>query len=182
LVVMLTVVWGLGCVVTSIERTAYPRFKRLITAHELRLFSSPTREECEWAADATDGDVHLPTLQRRLKSYQRMGCFPALEDAPEQVVEFVRRQVELRRERCRCTGRRADREASFSRPSARVFALSLPAPVWVLFISAPSTLLLRTCASFRLPSMTPAWAGAAARSAEAAARPTAARVRVLFML
>ncbi|MEU2135027.1 DUF4158 domain-containing protein [Streptomyces sp. NPDC018352] len=30
-----------------------------------------------------------------LKSYQRMGCFPALEDAPEQVVEFVRRAVEL---------------------------------------------------------------------------------------
>ncbi|MFI1213537.1 DUF4158 domain-containing protein [Streptomyces sp. NPDC020802] len=30
-----------------------------------------------------------------LKSYQRMGCFPALEDVPEQVVEFVRRQVDL---------------------------------------------------------------------------------------
>ncbi|MFC9759768.1 hypothetical protein [Streptomyces sp. NPDC056921] len=30
-----------------------------------------------------------------LKSYQRMGCFPALEDVPEQVVEFVRRAVEL---------------------------------------------------------------------------------------
>ncbi|MBT2453046.1 DUF4158 domain-containing protein [Streptomyces sp. ISL-43] len=30
-----------------------------------------------------------------LKSYQRMGCFPALEDVPEMVVDFVRRQVEL---------------------------------------------------------------------------------------
>ncbi|MFB7211906.1 DUF4158 domain-containing protein [Streptomyces sp. NPDC056255] len=30
-----------------------------------------------------------------LKSYQRMGCFPALEDVPEQVVEFVRRAAEL---------------------------------------------------------------------------------------
>ncbi|MFI1711440.1 hypothetical protein [Streptomyces griseoruber] len=37
LVVMLAVVWGLGWVVTSIERTAYPRFKRLITTHELHL-------------------------------------------------------------------------------------------------------------------------------------------------
>jgi hypothetical protein len=27
--------------VASIERTAYPRFKRLITAHELHLFFSP---------------------------------------------------------------------------------------------------------------------------------------------
>ncbi|WP_424922611.1 DUF4158 domain-containing protein [Streptomyces sp. wa53] len=80
---------------TSIERTAYPRFKRLITAHELHLFFSPTRDEIRWAADATDGDEHLLALLLMLKSYQRMGCFPALEDVPEQVVEFVRRQVEL---------------------------------------------------------------------------------------
>ncbi|MCX5158037.1 Tn3 family transposase [Streptomyces sp. NBC_00264] len=80
---------------TSIERTAYPRFKRLITAHELYLFFSPTRDELQWAADATDGDEHLLALLLMLKSYQRMGCFPALEDVPEQVVEFVRRQVEL---------------------------------------------------------------------------------------
>jgi hypothetical protein len=81
--------------VTSIERTAYPRFKRLITAHELHLFFSPTRDEVQWAADATDGDEHLLALLLVLKSYQRMGCFPALEDVPAQVVEFVRRQVEL---------------------------------------------------------------------------------------
>ncbi|MFI8306477.1 hypothetical protein ACIF80_24145 [Streptomyces sp. NPDC085927] len=43
----------------SIEPTAYPRFKRLITAHELRLFFSPARDEPEWAAGATDGDEHL---------------------------------------------------------------------------------------------------------------------------
>jgi hypothetical protein len=33
---MLSVVRVPGWVVTSIDRTAYPRFKRLITAHELR--------------------------------------------------------------------------------------------------------------------------------------------------
>lgn len=37
---------------TSIERTAYPRFKRLITAHELYLFFSPTRDELQWAWNA----------------------------------------------------------------------------------------------------------------------------------
>ncbi|GAA2407717.1 hypothetical protein GCM10010420_39760 [Streptomyces glaucosporus] len=79
---------------TSIERTAYPRFKRLITAHELHLLS-PARDELKWAAGATDGDEHLPALLLTLKSYQRMGCFSVLEDVPEQVVEFVRRQVEL---------------------------------------------------------------------------------------
>ena len=75
--------------------TAYPRFKRLITAHELHLFFSPTREELEWAADATDSDEHLLALLLMLKSYRRMGCFPALEDVPEMVVDFVRRAVEL---------------------------------------------------------------------------------------
>lgn len=92
---MLSVVWGLGWVVTSIERTAYPRFKRLITAHELHLFFSPSRDELEWAADATDCDEHLLALLLMLKSYRRMGCFPALEDVPEMVVDFVRRAVEL---------------------------------------------------------------------------------------
>jgi hypothetical protein len=92
---MLSVVWGLGWVVTSIERTAYPRFKRLITAHELHLFFSPSRDELEWAADATDCDEHLLALLLMLKSYRRMGCFPALKDVPEMVVDFVRRAVEL---------------------------------------------------------------------------------------
>ncbi|MEV5432070.1 DUF4158 domain-containing protein [Streptomyces sp. NPDC052701] len=80
---------------TSIERTAYPRFKRLITAHELPLFFSPARDELQWAADATDGDEHLLALLPMLKSYQRMGCFPSPEEVLEQAVEFVRRQVEL---------------------------------------------------------------------------------------
>ncbi|MFJ5720840.1 hypothetical protein [Streptomyces sp. NPDC093149] len=36
---------------TSIERTTYPRFERLITAHEHELhpFSAPPREEAAWA-------------------------------------------------------------------------------------------------------------------------------------
>ncbi|MFE4367782.1 DUF4158 domain-containing protein [Streptomyces sp. NPDC056835] len=80
---------------TSIERTAYPRFKRLITARELHLFFSPSRDELEWAADATDCDEHLLALLLMLKSYRRMGCFPEMEDVPETVVDFVRRAVEL---------------------------------------------------------------------------------------
>ena len=51
-----------GWVVTSIGRTAYPRFKRLITAHELHLFFSPTHDELERAADRTDSDEHLLAL------------------------------------------------------------------------------------------------------------------------
>ncbi|WP_148081916.1 hypothetical protein [Streptomyces botrytidirepellens] len=44
---------------TSIEWTAYLRFKWLIAAHELHLFFSPTCDGLEWAAVATDRDEHL---------------------------------------------------------------------------------------------------------------------------
>ncbi|GAA2280874.1 MULTISPECIES: DUF4158 domain-containing protein [Kitasatospora] len=80
---------------TSIERTAYPRFKRLITARELHLFFSPSREEVEWAVVRTDSDGHQLALLVLLKSYQRMGCFPRWEEVPETVVDFVRRAAEL---------------------------------------------------------------------------------------
>jgi hypothetical protein len=74
---------------TSIERTAYPRFKRLITAHELHLFFSPSREEVQWAADSTDSDEHQLALLLALKSYQRMGRFPKLDEFPSMVVDFI---------------------------------------------------------------------------------------------
>ncbi|MGW0535665.1 DUF4158 domain-containing protein [Streptomyces sp. NPDC003032] len=80
---------------TSIERAAYPRFKRLITAHELHLFFAPSRDEVEWAAARADCDEHLLSQLLALKSYQRMGCFPKLEEIPEIVVDFVRRAVDL---------------------------------------------------------------------------------------
>jgi Domain of unknown function (DUF4158) len=80
---------------TSIERTAYPRFKRLITARELHVFFTPGEEERAWAEEVTDSDEHQLALLVALKSYQRMGCFPKAHDVPDQVVEFVRRAVEL---------------------------------------------------------------------------------------
>ncbi|MFE5588014.1 Tn3 family transposase [Kitasatospora sp. NPDC056531] len=80
---------------TSIERTAYPRFKRLITARELHVFFTPSEEERAWAEGVTDSDEHQLALLLALKSYQRMGCFPKPSEVPDQVVEFVRRAVEL---------------------------------------------------------------------------------------
>ncbi|MFI1645783.1 DUF4158 domain-containing protein [Streptomyces avidinii] len=80
---------------TSIERTAYPRFKRLVSAHELHLFFAPTREEAAWAAERMDADGDQLALLLALKSYQQMGRFPRPEEYPEAVVDFVRRAVEL---------------------------------------------------------------------------------------
>jgi hypothetical protein len=70
---IVVVILGRGGIVTSIERTAYPRFKRLITAHELHLFFSPTRDELEWAAEATDSDEHLLALLLILMSLPAHG-------------------------------------------------------------------------------------------------------------
>ncbi|WP_405677250.1 DUF4158 domain-containing protein [Streptomyces sp. NBC_00048] len=80
---------------TSIERTAYPRFKRLVSAHELHLFFAPTRQEAAWAAERMDADGDQLALLLALKSYQQMGRFPRPEEYPEAVVDFVRRAVEL---------------------------------------------------------------------------------------
>jgi hypothetical protein len=95
LVLILTDLWAWAGLVTSIARTAYPRFKRLITAHELHLFFTPTREEAAWAAGRMDSDGHQLALLLALKSYQRMGRFPKPDEYPEMVVNFVRRTVEL---------------------------------------------------------------------------------------
>lgn len=80
---------------TSIERTAYPRFKRLITARELHLFFSPSREEVLWSQERADSEDHQLSLLLLLKSYQRMARFPKWDEVPEMVVDFVRKAVEL---------------------------------------------------------------------------------------
>jgi hypothetical protein len=47
----------------SIERTAYPRFKRFMSARELHVFYTPQSDEIVWAREAASSDEHL--LARR---------------------------------------------------------------------------------------------------------------------
>jgi hypothetical protein len=44
--------------VTSIERTAYPRFKRFLSARELHVFYTPQPEEIAWARGQARSDEH----------------------------------------------------------------------------------------------------------------------------
>jgi hypothetical protein len=81
--------------VTSIDRTAYPRFKRMITPRELADSFTPSNEEIEWARDMTLSDPHLLALTVWLKSYQRLGYFPKLDEVPQVVVEHVREALRL---------------------------------------------------------------------------------------
>jgi TnpA family transposase len=57
---------------------------------ELTLVYSPSPEEVEFATSTARGDRHLLTLVVLLKSFQRLGYFPRLDDVPAGIVEHVR--------------------------------------------------------------------------------------------
>ncbi|MGW3473796.1 DUF4158 domain-containing protein, partial [Saccharopolyspora sp. NPDC000995] len=79
----------------SIDRTAYPRFKRAVSLRELAEAFTPTQDEITWARGRTQHEQHLLTLLVRLKCYQRLGYFAKLADVPATVVEHVRGVLEL---------------------------------------------------------------------------------------
>ncbi|MEO3795844.1 Tn3 family transposase [Nonomuraea sp. B10E15] len=56
---------------TSVERTAYRLFPRLMMTRELYLFYSPSQEELAWAREKTDTDEPLLALTLALKCFQR---------------------------------------------------------------------------------------------------------------
>ncbi|WP_329429300.1 DUF4158 domain-containing protein [Streptosporangium sp. NBC_01495] len=80
---------------TSVERTAYRVFPRLVMTRELYLFHSPSAEETAWAREKTDTDEHLLALTLALKCFQRLGRFAKTREVPPVVVEHMRRCLEL---------------------------------------------------------------------------------------
>ncbi|HEX8345213.1 MAG TPA: DUF4158 domain-containing protein, partial [Actinoplanes sp.] len=80
---------------TSIERTAYPRFKRLLSARELHVFFTPQPDEVAWARRSAGSDEHLLAMIVMLKCFGRLGYFPTLSKVPALVVDHVRRDLEL---------------------------------------------------------------------------------------
>ena len=80
----------------SIERTAYPRFKRAVSVRELHEAFTPTADEIAWAREKTRTEEHLLALLVLLKSYQRLGYFPDLSEVPLPVVEHIRGLLELK--------------------------------------------------------------------------------------
>jgi Domain of unknown function (DUF4158) len=81
--------------VTSVDRTAYPVFPKLVLARDLHVFFTPSPDEAVWAREKTDTDEHLLALALALKCFQKMGRFPRDAEVPESVVEHVRRCLEL---------------------------------------------------------------------------------------
>jgi hypothetical protein len=76
---------------TWVERTAYPRLPRTVSARELVDGFTPTGEEVAWARRRTQSEQHLLALVTFLKCYQHLGYFPRLAAVPMVVVEHLRR-------------------------------------------------------------------------------------------
>lgn len=79
----------------SLERTAYPRFGRVITARELELQYTPTEEEAAWVRATVRTSNHLLCLALGLKCFQRLHYFPPLTSVPEAVVHHLKQFFHL---------------------------------------------------------------------------------------
>src|SRR5260370_42310674 len=74
----------------TIERTAYPRFPKVLATKDLQACYTPQPDELEWARRSTRGErprLGLPVL---LKVFQHMHHFPPLDCIPAAVIEHVR--------------------------------------------------------------------------------------------
>jgi len=67
---------------TSIERTAYPQFRRLTTARVLHVFFTPAADEAAWARERTESPEALLALVVDLKCFQKMARFCSREEIP----------------------------------------------------------------------------------------------------
>jgi hypothetical protein len=74
----------------SIERTAYPRFKRSPTGQEVEALYTPTDDEIQFARIIARKPQPRFGLLLLLKAFQRLGYFPAVEDIPPSIIQHVR--------------------------------------------------------------------------------------------
>ena len=74
----------------TLERTAYPRFPKVLATQDLQTCYTPLPDELEWARRSTRGARPRLGLLVLLKVFQQMHHFPAIDDIPATVVEHVR--------------------------------------------------------------------------------------------
>lgn len=66
----------------SIERTAYPRFKRDLSKKELQRIYTPSLEEIQFVYSFARGPEFLLKAMVLLKTFQKLGYFPKSHDIP----------------------------------------------------------------------------------------------------
>ncbi|EMX0193121.1 Tn3 family transposase [Bacillus cereus] len=83
---------------TSIERTAYPRFKQNLTRKELKEIYTVTYEENQFAHKVARGTIPVFSLLVMLKSFQRLGYFPRPKDIPSVIIHHIRSSLRISNE------------------------------------------------------------------------------------
>lgn len=79
----------------TIERTAYPRFKKNINSKELVEIYTPNHEEIEVAHRVAKGEVQILNYILMLKSFQRLGYFPKIDEIPIEIVRHLSSQFNI---------------------------------------------------------------------------------------
>lgn len=79
----------------SIERTAYPRFKRAPTLQNLHALYTSTDDELAFAQKVARLPSHQLNLLVLLKSFQYLGYFPKLSDVPTVIISHIRQGLHL---------------------------------------------------------------------------------------
>src|SRR6266851_4939454 len=80
---------------SSIERTAYPRFTRAPSVKELREIYTPTPTDVAFVATTARGPAQKFGLMILLKVYQRLGYFPKPETMPGAIIGHLRAVMKL---------------------------------------------------------------------------------------
>lgn len=105
---------------TSIYRTAYPRFhpNQKIKAKELDSDYSLTTDELRYIKENIRGDSLRLGFGVLLKVFQRLGYFPSLKEIPEAVIKHITKQICFINESTKFS---YEHESSFNRHRRRVY-------------------------------------------------------------
>lgn len=73
----------------TLQETAYPRLKSVVSARDLTTLYTPTQNELALAEQSTRGEGSHLSFLILLKTFQRLGYFPLLSQVPPAIVEHI---------------------------------------------------------------------------------------------
>src|SRR3989339_289976 len=79
----------------SIDRTAYPRFRKKFTDKELEQIFQPDEQELYFVSKNAKGERQCFTLLVLLKCYQYLGYNPSIDSIPEQSQDYLRTRLDF---------------------------------------------------------------------------------------
>jgi len=80
---------------TAIHETAYPRIRSNITENELNELYTPTQEQLDFADINAREPIQKLGILILIKTFQRLGYFPLLNQVPQQVIQHIARCTQL---------------------------------------------------------------------------------------